>query len=251
MRSQGARWLHSPFVFHLHQHVIRFSPIRPHIESQRRAYRRDMRRIAVQDWGAGKDKTYRRIADITRKAVAPAAKAAFLRRLCDHQEAHTVIELGTSLGLTTAYLADNQRHRIVHTIEGCPNIHALSQETFQRLNLSNIRGHQGKIADVLPPLLETLPVLDVVFLDAHHAYTPTLRYFDCCLPKLHRQSLVIVDDLYWSPDMTRAWHTLCAHPSVCTSVDLFAVGLLFFDPIHPKQHFILRNKTVFDLIFAR
>ena len=42
-------------------------------------------------------------------------------------------------------------------------------------------------------------------------------------------------------DQEEIWNDLHSHPAVIQTVDLFDLGLLFFKPICPKQHFYLRK----------
>ena len=215
----------------------------PEAEQLRRELLRDKRRISVRDLGAGSramPTTERQIAAMARHALASRKEAERLYRLAQWTGAQNLLELGTSLGLTTAYLARARPQAVVHTLEGCPNTLDYARQHFERLGCSNIKTHSGDIAERLPEVLVGLPRIDFLLMDANHRYRPTLAYFTLCLPKLHADSVVVVDDIYWSKEMTAAWNALKARPEVSTSVDIFTMGLLFFHHRHPKQDFVLR-----------
>jgi predicted O-methyltransferase YrrM len=167
--------------------------------------------------------------------------AQLLFRLVNHFQPATTLELGTSLGLTTAYLAAANSRQQVITFEGCPNTAAVARETFEKLELKNVRLVEGNLDQTLPATLAglTKPV-DFVFFDGNHRYEPTLRYFEQCLAKAHENSVFVLDDIHWSAEMEQAWEAIKAHSAVTVTVDLFYVGLVFFRKTQPRQDFWLR-----------
>ena len=247
LRSGNAHGLHSPFVFGLYTSVVRHTGqygAYAAIEARRRQLLASAASIRVTDLGAGSHTgagQQRRVADIARTAAKPKQLAQLLFRLVNYLRPATVLELGTSLGLTTAYLAAaDSRHRVV-TFEGCPNVAAVARETFTTLQLGNVEVVEGNLDHTLASALAALgsPV-DFVFFDGNHRYEPTLRYFELCLVHCTDESVFVFDDIHWSGDMERAWETIKAHPDVRLTVDLFHIGLVFFRKNQPKQHFWLR-----------
>ena len=214
------------------------------VEARRRQLLASDRSLAVTDFGAGSHTgagRQRRVAAIARTAAKPPRLGQLLFRLVNYFRPATILELGTSLGLTTAYLAAaDSRHRVI-TFEGCPNVAAEARETFSKLELSNVELVEGNLDETLAPTLAALdkPV-DFVFFDGNHRHEPTLRYFELCRAKAHESSVFVLDDIHWSAEMERAWETIKARPDVRLTVDLFYLGLVFFRTSQPKQHFWLR-----------
>jgi predicted O-methyltransferase YrrM len=249
LRSGNAHGLHSPFVFGLYTTVIRHNGefgAYARIEARRRELLKSSKIIMVKDFGAGSQVagaggTERRVRAIARHAAKPPRLAQLLFRLVNHFRPATILELGTSLGLTTAYLAAaDSRHQII-TFEGCPNTAAVARETFEKLGLKNVRLVEGNLDQTLLATLAGLqkPV-DFAFFDGNHRYEPTLRYFEQCLAKAHENSVFVLDDIHWSAEMEQAWEAIKAHPAVTVTIDLFYVGLVFFRKAQPKQDFWLR-----------
>jgi predicted O-methyltransferase YrrM len=239
--------LHSPFVFGLYTSVVRhtgtFGVYAP-IEARRQQLLNSSASISVTDFGAGSHTgagQQRRLADIARTAAKPPHLAQLLFRLVNYFRPATILELGTSLGLTTAYLAAaDSQHRVV-TFEGCPNVAATARETFAALQLSNVAIMEGNIDHTLAPTLLALNApVDFAFFDGNHRYEPTLRYFELCLAHRTDESMFVFDDIHWSAEMEQAWEVIKAHPEVMLTVDLFYIGLVFFRKNQPKQHFSLR-----------
>ena len=249
LRSGNAHGLHSPFVYGLYTTVIcHDGEFRAYgrIEWRRHKLLKIDKTIAVKDFGAGSQVagaggTQRRLSAIAHHAAKPPRLAQLLFRLVNHFQPATILELGTSLGLTTAYLAaPNSRSQVI-TFEGCPNTAAVARETFTRLRLRNIELVEGNLDQTLPATLAGLPKpVDFVFFDGNHRYEPTLRYFEQCLANAHENSVFVLDDIHWSAEMEQAWEAVKAHPAVTVTVDLFYVGLVFFRKTQPRQDFRLR-----------
>lgn len=247
LRSGNAHGLHSPFVFGLYTSAVRHPGTYGAygaIEAHRQQLLGSPVSISVTDLGAGSHTgagQQRRVADIARTAAKPAHLAQLLFRLVNYFRPATVLELGTSLGLTTAYLAAADSRHPVTTFEGCPNVAAVARETFAALSISNVRIVEGNIDDTLAPALAALPApVDFVFFDGNHRYEPTLRYFELCRAHRTDESVFVFDDIHWSEEMERAWEAIKIHPDVTVTVDLFYIGLVFFRKNQPKQHFSLR-----------
>ncbi len=247
LRSGNAHGLHSPFVFGLYTSVVRHSGTfgaYAAVEARRRQLLSRPDSISVTDFGAGSHTgagRRRRVADIARTAAKPPYLAQLLFRLANYFRPATILELGTSLGLTTAYLAAADSGARVVTLEGCPNVAAVARETFASLHLGNIDIVEGNIDHTLAPTLLALPApVDFAFFDGNHRCEPTLRYFGQCLAHRTDESVFVFDDIHWSAEMEQAWEAIKAHPDVTLTVDLFYIGLVFFRKNQPKQHFSLR-----------
>ncbi|MCB2407598.1 O-methyltransferase [Hymenobacter lucidus] len=250
--------MHSPFVFGLYTHVINhdgtFAAYTP-IEARREQLRQDATLITVRDFGAGSHTgagRQRSIGSIARTAAKPRPFGQLLFRLVNHFQPRTILELGTSLGLTTAYLAaPDSRSRII-TFEGCPQTAAVARQTFAELALTNIEVVEGNLDETLAPTLAALPgPIDFAFFDGNHRYEPTVRYFEQCLPYRTERSVFILDDIHWSAEMEQAWATIKTHPDVRLTIDLFFIGLVFFRSNQPKQHFALRFDNAVDNLLNR
>jgi predicted O-methyltransferase YrrM len=239
--------MHSPFVFGFILHVLnnRSAYVPPaQIEQLRKELLNDKRMLEIEDFGAGSRvaKTkIRSVAGLARSALKPKKYAQLLYRLVKHYGPQTILELGTSLGITTAYMAAAAPSAQVVTIEGSKAIAEIALENFSKLGLKNIRQEVGNFDDVLPIVLQQVPSIDLVYIDGNHRYEPTVSYFRQVLPALHNDSIVVFDDIHWSEEMERAWEEIKRHPSVQCSVDLFFLGFVFFrKEFRAKQHFSVR-----------
>lgn len=245
-KSVGKHHLHSPFVFDFYTKVYSASSaksLNQNIEKLRQVVLKNKNSIEVIDLGAGSKvstKKHRKIGDILKKSALSSQKASFLQRIIEFYNYKNVLELGTSLGFTTAYLANSNNVPNTVTLEGCPNTLEIAQQNLKNLRLENVTYIQGNIDDTLIKALESMPKVDFVFFDANHSYEATVNYFDICLNKKTDYSCFVFDDIYWSEGMKKAWKKIANNQEVTISIDTFYFGILFFRKGIFKQHFIIK-----------
>ncbi len=237
---------HSPFVYRLADEVIYDFSIKSDyfiIEQQRKKLFNDDSTITVTDLGAGSHlnkNTIKKVSQIAKNALKSPRLAQLIYRLANDTNAKSVIELGTCLGITSAYLAKANPNAQMITIEGCPETAAVAKKNFQDLDLNAIELHVGNFDLILPDIIAKQPTLDFVYVDGNHRKEATLNYFKWCLPKVTEGSLLIFDDIYWSDGMKEAWQEIKNHPDVTVTIDLFWIGLVYFKKGQAKEHFKLK-----------
>ncbi len=199
--------------------------------------------IDVKDYGAGSKNdnasNRRQIAEIANNAAAPEKVGQLLFRLVTYFQPKTLLELGTSLGIGTLYHALALPKSKVYTIEGCPNTAQIARQTFDLMELPNIYSKVGTFEEKLPTTLAEIGHLDYIFFDGNHRKEPTLQYFKRCLPYIHKDTIMVFDDINWSTEMQEAWTDIKAHPKVTLTIDLFRLGIVFFREEQAKEHFQL------------
>jgi predicted O-methyltransferase YrrM len=208
------------------------------LEEERKLIRRDETMIEVQDFGAGSQinsQKTRSVQSISASAVSNTEKCKILFQLVNHYQCLNILELGTSLGISSAYMAWASLDGKIITLEGDPTIAQLARDLHAKIGLQNIDVVIGPFASTLNRVLSEGTKWDLVFIDGHHAELPTIQYFDCIKPLLNEGAIVIVDDIYWSKGMTNAWENLKSRPDIRLSVDLYHIGILFFNPALSKQ----------------
>lgn len=160
-------------------------------------------------------------------------------RLAHQFDAKCIVELGTSFGINTLYLAE-KGDATVTTFEGAPAVADIASLTFEFAGKKNIRLVEGSIEKTLPDFLQDVRRVDFAFLDANHRYEPTVKYFEWLSNKMHDKSVLVLDDIHYSGEMERAWRAIKNHRLVYGTADLFRCGIVFFDPSLNKQHVILQ-----------
>ncbi len=237
--------IHSPFLYDFRIHVlddnIHFYPFNA-LEHLRRKMHHDDSIIEITDLGVGsKNKKLdnkRSIQQIAKTSLKSPKYSRMIFRLINHYGYKNILELGTSLGLTTAYMASVDHKLEITTIEGCPEIHKKACDLFKLLELNNIKAINADFTTALDELLCLNPSFDLVFIDGNHSYEATLSYFERILPYCSKKAAIIVDDIHWSEEMHKAWLEIKANEQIKISVNIYEMGLLFFnEQIKEKEDF--------------
>jgi predicted O-methyltransferase YrrM len=246
LTAKSRHGTHSPFVYKLTDEVIYdFNSKTDYksIEAQRKKLFNDESLITVTDLGAGshlnKNRT-KQVKQIAKNALKSPRLAQLIYRLAKNSQPSNIIELGTCLGITTAYLSRACPDAKIITIEGCPETAKVAGRNFEELGLENIELQVGNFDALLPVVIEEQPQLDFVYIDGNHRKEATLDYFKWCLPKVQEGSFLIFDDIYWSKGMKEAWEEIKNHPEVTVTVDLFWIGLVYFRKGQVKEHFKIK-----------
>jgi predicted O-methyltransferase YrrM len=245
-KAKTRHGVHSPFVYRLVDKVIydfESKNVYSEVEALRKQLLNDNRTINVIDLGAGSklnNDQRKKISDIARSALKPPRLAQLLYRLAADLKPTNIIELGTCLGITTVYLQKAAPQAKVYTLEGSPEIASVASEIFKLAGVNKVQQVQGNFNDTMPGVIEKLNKLDLVYVDGNHQKEATLKYFEWCLPKVHEDTLLIFDDIYWSEGMKEAWRMIRSHPRVSATVDLFWIGLVFFKPGQAKEDFLIK-----------
>ena len=244
LRTRSRFAVHSPFVYDFLTNVInipaeddRFEKI----EKLRFELLQNNQTIKVTDYGTGAANSItRKISNIAKNSIKNEKEAQLLFKLVQYFKPENILELGTSLGITSMYLALAGTGSKIYSMEGCPQTAALAREHFNTMKLDNISLIVGRIDDNLQDFIQSVDKLDFVFFDANHTYNATIRYFLQCVPYVQNQSIFVFDDIHWSAGMKKAWQAIRSHHDITLSIDLFHFGIVFFRKELSKQNFNLR-----------
>ena len=274
-RNTGGHGVHSPYLFEWVRMVMSDKNtyyVWDEIEEIRQEMLKDTRELEFVDYGSGgplptspskgRSANMRRVCDIAKGSLARRKEAQLLARLVgwlgrplltspsrggigdealEDRKGLMIVELGTSLGVTTAYLAAMDSRNKVVTYEGCPAVAEVARANWEKLGLSNIACVVGEITvDSLQLAVDSLSGIDVAFIDANHTCEATLTYFNALASRVHEKSVVVVDDIHYNEDMEKAWKAICADERVTTTMDLYRMGLVFFDKHYWRKHYKMR-----------
>ncbi len=239
--------MHSPFVFDLIIHVLndrKNEPCFQEIESIRQSLKNNHDFIEVEDFGAGSaviKSNKRKISKIANSSLKSPKYAQVLHRLVKYFRPKNIVELGTSFGITSAYLAKGNLDAQLYTFEGASSISNVAANNFKKLGINNVELITGDFGKTLPPFLEKNIPIDFAFIDGNHREKPTIAYFESILSHCNEHSVLVFDDIHWSQEMENAWDFIKNNQSVTLSVDLFFIGIVFFrKDFKEKQHFAIQ-----------
>ncbi len=242
--KRSGHGVHSPFVYKLtenvfntQQHFYAFEEL----SELRKDLRENETELVINDMGAGSQKMQgakRKVKDIALHGISSQKQSELLFKLANYLKSKVIIELGTSLGLTTLYLSYSDTNSKIYALEGSESLIEFSKKLFAKKERTNITSIQGNFDQTLPQLLSQLSSFDLLYIDGNHTYEATLRYFNLALEKATSDSVIIFDDIYWSKGMTKAWEEIKQHEKVKLTIDCFYFGMVFFrDEQKQKEHF--------------
>jgi predicted O-methyltransferase YrrM len=236
--------VHSPFVFHIASRVLsRKDDVNlKQINEWRKGLNQNTTIIETSDAGAGSTihKSKRRsVRQIAGKSSIRHKYGRVLYALAKEFKPATIIELGTGIGISTAYLVKGCPVCRVFSIEGDTEKINFAAKSLEQLELKNVTLINGLFKDLLPDLLTEAVHPVMVFVDGDHSYSGTMVNFAEIIKSLNHEIIVVFDDIRWSKEMERAWSDIKQNPAVTVSIDLFFMGIVFFRGGITKQDFVV------------
>tara|TARA_B100000953_G_scaffold292928_1_gene280712 strand:- start:1816 stop:2601 length:786 start_codon:yes stop_codon:yes gene_type:complete len=244
--AKGKHSAHAPFLYTFITKILNEKTENEHcntIELLRKELCKSEKIIQITDFGAGSiinNNRKRMVKDVAKNSAKNAKFGRLLYRICQFLGPKNIVELGTSLGISTAYLACRKADIKVFTFEGCPETAQLAKENFDKMNLENIEITIGDFKDTLTQKLERIKNVDLAFIDGNHQEKPTTSYFEEILRYANNDSIFIFDDIHWSSGMESAWDYVKSHKRTTLTIDLFFLGIVFIKSELSKENFIIR-----------
>ena len=238
--------IHSPFLFDLVSRVMRNKTDRDivfKIESIRKKNLSDDRVKSIQDLGAGSSKmnnNLRRVSDIIKYSAVPAKYGRLLFNMASEYGKPDILELGTSLGISTLYLAAACPDSMVYTVEGCSATAGIATENLKSFGTGNITLIQESFDTAISDLITKHVKPGLVFIDGHHRKEPTLRYFELIAGHCDKGTVIIIDDIHSSGEMEEAWSMIKRYKEVTVTIDIFRMGLVFFREGMSSYDYVIR-----------
>lgn len=195
--------------------------------------------LEIKDFGAGSKKLkknqFRTTKAVTRFSTTRRKFNQLYQYFCLQTPGIQVLELGTCTGVNTLYLSRVAQGDLF-TFEGAES---LIRKAKEGPGANKPQYIHGNIKETLPLVLQQIPKVDFVLIDATHNYEGTIGYFHALLPYLHEESMVAIADIHWSKEMEQAWERIRQTDSVSLSIDFFECGILIFKKGIHKSHYIL------------
>ncbi len=245
-RHRNGQGIHSPFVFDLVNRVFRNkidTDIVFNIEKVRQSLLSDYRSIIVNDLGSGADmlKTnLRKVSDITRYSPVPQKYGVLLSKLAAEFGSPLIVELGTSFGISTMYMSASCPDALVYTVEGCPSTVEIAKQNFNETGLKNIKIFTGSFDENFPDISHSGNKPGLVFIDGNHRKESVISYFNRMVEMSDSETVMVIDDIYYSREMEEAWDEIKQDEKVSFTVDIFRMGIVFFRQGVSYKNYIIR-----------
>ena len=154
--------VHSPFVFDFIIHIL--SDTKKYecyhkIEFLRNQLLKNNTILEVEDFGAGSAVIpfkNRKVKDIANSSLKKKKYAQLLFKIANYYQSKTIVELGTSFGISTCYLASAHVDSKVFTFEGSHNIARIALNNFKQAGFNNIDLIEGNFEKTLPSIMDKI-----------------------------------------------------------------------------------------------
>jgi len=137
-----------------------------------------------------------------------------------------ILELGTSLGISTLALALGAPDRRVISAEGCPELAAIARENLQRHGARNAEVMCMEFGQALALLRNRGTKVALAYIDGNHRGAALIEYVHM-IREMGEEMIIIADDIHMNRDMIRAWQCLSEGNIAPASLETFRLGMLF------------------------
>jgi len=237
--------IHSPFIFKLILNVFRNKKKDNQIVEVfniYKSYRKNNKELSFEEIGAGtsynKSKNIS-VGGIIKRSSVNKKYGKLIYDLVKHFNPGNILEIGSSVGISAAYIAQAAPKANFTSIEGVGQKIEVAKQIAVELK-QKTEFIQGNFDSVLNSVVEKYENLDFVFFDGNHKKKNTLEYFNLCLKKAHNETVFVFDDIHWSEEMEEAWSGIKNHSKVRVSLDLFRMGLIFFKKELSYENYVIK-----------
>ena len=244
-KSRNKHSVHSPFVFNLITKCFdKKAPI-ANLEiflNYKKELSLNTSILKVTDFGAGSrvfSSNKRKVSKIAKHAGISNKRARLLINLIQYFKPESILEIGTSLGLSTAALASSNKKSKITTLEGCKETASIAKNMFEKYHFNNVTLLTGSFDTTLPKIFKNT-IYNFIYFDGNHTRKATLEYFESSLSSINNNSVLLFDDIHWNKEMELAWEDIKNHPQVTVTIDTYQWGFVFFRKEQQKEHFIIR-----------
>ena len=219
---RGGHGVHSPFVFDLITNVI---------EEKRRFYCYESLNSVRQQLKLNNEKiTYNNrkstIKHILKKHCFSEREDKFLFRLANYFKPEIILVSGSDLGLAPLYVTSFSKDTCCLVYEPEPSVTSIAYRLIKKYACSPIY-----FCDCLSDCLSG----KINFLNKGYAeliiwnkISPDI--FEKLLPFTNNDSVIVLSGIRSSSKDKKIWKDICSHSNVSVTVDLYNLGIVFFNP---------------------
>lgn len=240
IRYRKGYGVHSPFVFNLITKVINescsyYSFCDIELLRKQLLFRDQL--IAYpgrQQRGCIRQRTVGEI--VEREAIKP-KHGALLFRLTNYFKSKNILQLGPSMGLSTLYLTSYAPGLKCIALESVPEFATIARLVFEKEGKNPVDLRIGAYADLLPQALEDMGKTDFIFFNTLYEQHNNLSLFNECMKYIHEDTVFVLEGIKVSSKMRELWQNICARPDVTVTVDLYSMGIVFFNrKLHKRNY---------------
>jgi len=137
-----------------------------------------------------------------------------------------ILELGTSLGISTLALALAAPDKRVVTVEGCPVMAEIASANLIRHGAQNAEVINMEFSQALEKLRAEGTTVSMALIDGNHTGDALKKYVNGIM-MMGEEMIIVADDIHMNSDMFTAWHSLATRETAPAALETFRLGMLF------------------------
>jgi predicted O-methyltransferase YrrM len=178
-------------------------------------------KISVEE--SGKTDTERRLKGVVPETSSVSRKPVEELRADDPG---IILELGTSLGITTLALALAAPGRRVVSVEGCPALADIARSNLSRHSAGNAEVLNMEFSEALVKLRAAGTKVSMAFIDGNHRGEALKEYVNEVMT-MGEEMIIVADDIHLNREMFAAWNILSKPDKTSAALETFRLGILF------------------------
>ena len=240
IRYRNGFGVHSPFVFNLITKVIEESC--PYyafhdIEMERRKLLLRMEQLTYPDRQQENKLKTRPLGRIAEREAISRKQGMLLFRLANYFRSKRIIQLGPAMGISTLYLTSYAADLKCIAIEHVPGFARIASEVLARAARNPVDLRVGASRELFPKALVDMEKVDFVLFNTLYEQQNTCCLFEEALKYVHSDTVFVFEGIRQSRQMRNCWKEICSHPEVTVTMDLYSMGLVFFNPKLHKRNY--------------
>ncbi|WP_280744540.1 MULTISPECIES: SAM-dependent methyltransferase [unclassified Parabacteroides] len=174
----------------------------------------------------------------TRQAISP-KHGALLFRLANHFNAESILQVGSTAGLSMLYLSSHAPNRLCVSLETNPALVPIAKWVYEKADRTDIDQRTGDLSEMLRRALVEMKNPDIIYFNVCHEQSDPVALFNSCVRYLHTGSVIVFEGIRMNQRMRDSWKEISSHSIVSVSIDLYSMGILFFNERLHKREYIV------------
>ena len=242
IRYRKGYGVHSPFVFNLITKVIEercsyYSFNEIELMRKKLLFCEDI--ITYPDRQKKGKLKKRSIGEIVEREAIKPKHGALLFRLSNYFKSQNILQLGPSMGLSTLYLTSYAAGLKCIALENIPEFASIARLVFDKAARNPVDLRVGGYKELLPQALKEMERIDFVFFNTLYEQQNNHWLFEECLKQIHEDTVFVFEGIKSSRKMREFWGDVCNHPEVTVTIDLYSMGIVFFNKRLHKRDYIV------------
>jgi predicted O-methyltransferase YrrM len=165
-----------------------------------------------------------------------------LFRLIQDGHYQTLLELGTTTGLETQYMALANSEARCLSITSSAELAAIAQKGFIKQNIQNIVLQIVQNDKDIENIINSLERIDFVLFNNILSSKRISDLLESCLLKKTNGSIFAFKNIHSNPDNDKLWKKIRKRADVQVTMDLYHLGIVVFNTELEKRNYVIRIK---------